>query len=409
MKTNFLTHVVPTLPPQNGGAGEYALDLACQLRDQHGINSQFILCDPNWDGPARIKNFVIRRLRFPNEAGLWGLLASIKDKPAVLLHYDGYGYHKHGAPAWLYLGIKSWLAERNRGSAQYHKQFSTVFHELWGPAAKPWQGKFYRQILQKRLIERLHRQSQISITSTHHRRTLLDAIDPEKTMLLPIPGSLPVVDRTMPGAMQETPLRVAILGQHAPRSETIRAHANLLRTLDKTNRLASVVLMGKGRQASESLKADVALLQKQISPKQIEVLEESGAEDVSMFLSRADLFLSPYGGEIACRSAAFMTALAAGCLAVSRDGHNTAPLQESEHFIASDDSPSSVERFERIAASGELQRIATAGQRWYQQYADWKVVAQKYQEAFQTRVPVELLEEPRLNLPLWSLPARPAH
>jgi hypothetical protein len=197
MKTNLLTHVVPTLPPKTGDAGGYALDLARQLRDQYGINSQFILCNPNWDGPARIEDFVVRRLRFPNEAGLWGLLASIKDKPTVLLHYDAYGYHKHGLPIWLYQGINSWLSERDRKSGQSDKQFSTVFHDLCELSAKPWPGKFYLKMLQKRLVERLHRRSQTSITSSHRLQTLLDAMEPLKTLLLPVPARLPIIDRPL--------------------------------------------------------------------------------------------------------------------------------------------------------------------------------------------------------------------
>jgi glycosyltransferase involved in cell wall biosynthesis len=405
MKTNFLTHIVPTLPPQAGDIGKYALNLGRQLRDQYGINSQFILCDPNWGGPTRIDDFVVRRLRFPNEAGLWSLLASIKNNPAVLLHYNGYEYHKRGVPSWLFLGIKSWLAEHNRGAALCRAQFSTVFHELWGPAAKPWHGRFYLQMLQKRLVRRLHRWSRISITNTQHRQKLLDAMEPHKTLLLPIPSSLPIVERITPKASRGAPLRIAILGQDGPRSQTIRAHANLLRMLDKTNRLAGAMLMARGRQEVGLLPEDAALLQKTVSPGRVEVLGGADADDISMFLSRADLFLSPYGGEVACKSGEFMAALAAGCPAVLRDGRNTAPLQESRHYIASDDSPSSVKRFERMAAGGELERIAIAGRTWYQRYADWKVIARRYQEVLQPPIPVAFSEEPRLKIPLWRLPA----
>jgi hypothetical protein len=237
MKTNLLTHVVPTLPPEAGDAGQYALDLACQLRDQYMINSQFILCDPEWDGPARIKDFVIRRLRFPNEAGLWGLLSSIKDNPTVLLHYNGYGYHKHGVPIWLYRGIKSWIAECDRGLPQSHKQFSTVFHELWVSSSQPWQGKFYLQMLQKRLIERLHHASQISITGSHDRQALLDAIEPQKTLLMPIPADLSLLDRMVPGALPDLLEPDGRFDQLAPRSDTIRTHANLLHTWMKRSSL----------------------------------------------------------------------------------------------------------------------------------------------------------------------------
>src|SRR5271168_328683 len=127
-----LTHIVPALAPQLDGVGDYALNLALHLRQSHGIQSRFIVCDPQWDGPSRVEDFAVRRLRIRNEAGVWSLLAQVKERhSAVLLHYAGFGYHKLGVPLWLYLGIKSWLAERAGGPAGGSKQFSTVFHELW--------------------------------------------------------------------------------------------------------------------------------------------------------------------------------------------------------------------------------------------------------------------------------------
>jgi hypothetical protein len=216
MKTNILTHVVPTLPPHAGGAGEYAFNLACQLRDQDGINSQFILCDPKWDGPARIGDFVVRRLRLPNEAGLWSLLATVKKEngPPVLLHFDGYAYHRHGTPMWLYRGLKSWLDEGNHGSAQGQRQFATVFHELWQPSTKPWEGRFYLQALQKRLVEKLHLSSQYSITNNEQHQAQLESIEAQKTWLLPTPGSLPITERPTFKAKNEEPLSRRFLRIH---------------------------------------------------------------------------------------------------------------------------------------------------------------------------------------------------
>jgi hypothetical protein len=216
MKTNILTHVVPTLPPHAGGAGEYAFNLACQLRDQDGINSQFILCDPKWDGPTRIGDFVVRRLRLPNEAGLWSLLATVKKEngPPVLLHFDGYAYHRHGTPMWLYRGLKSWLDEGNHGSAQGQRQFATVFHELWQPSTKPWEGRFYLQALQKRLVEKLHLSSQYSITNNEQHQAQLESIEAQKTWLLPTPGSLPITERPTFKAKNEEPLSRRFLRIH---------------------------------------------------------------------------------------------------------------------------------------------------------------------------------------------------
>ena len=404
MKTNVLTHIVPTLPPQTGGAGDYAFNLACQLRDHYGMSSQFILCDPDWDGPARIGDFVIRRLRLPNEAGLWSLLATIKSEnsPPVLLHYDGYAYHKHGAPAWLYRGIKSWLEEGNRGSANSPRKFATIFHELWETSTRLWERSFYMQGFQRRLVEKLHRGSQYSITSSERYMAQLDFIEPQKTWLLPTPGSLPVTDLPMLKARHNAPMRVVIWGESRSRFNSISVHSNLLRTLDKERRLASVVLTGKSQPPSRAANLDVELLQKYVSSERIDLQGELSPGELTLSLSLSDLCLFAFGGNSACKSGLFMAALAAGCVPVLRDGLDAAPLQERKHFVASDDTPSSVRRFQQIASSGEIERIAIAGRSWYQRYADGTVIAKKYQELLQGRLPLETPREIRLNPPVWN-------
>ena len=101
MTTETIVQIVPSLPPQQDGVGEYAMNLAVRLRKSQGIQTQFIVCNPDWVGPNRIEGFAVRRLKFQSEAGIWSLLASAKEKYAiVLLHYVGYGYHKHGIPLW---------------------------------------------------------------------------------------------------------------------------------------------------------------------------------------------------------------------------------------------------------------------------------------------------------------------
>ena len=169
MKLTCLTHVVPTLSAEAHGADAYPLELARQLREHCDINSQFILCDPNWNGPAQIEGFAVRWLRFPNEARLWGMLASRKNPGAVMLHYDGHGYDKQGVPTWLYHGIKSWLADQGSEPRPGAKQFFTVFHDLWKSEPKPWRGRFYLQMMRKRLVTRLHRLSKASITCGQYR------------------------------------------------------------------------------------------------------------------------------------------------------------------------------------------------------------------------------------------------
>ena len=409
MKTNVLTHIVPTLPPQSGSAGEYAFILASQLRDQYGINSKFILCNPDWDGPTRIGEFVIRRLRLANEAGLWGMLASLKDHPSVLLHYDGCAYNKNGTPAWLYRGIKSWLDESNHGVNRNKQQFITIFHKMWESSTKPWESAFYLQPLQQNLVKKLHSISQSSVVTTPHSQSFLETVAALKTWLLPVPANLPIIERPQLNGGPETPLRVAIWGEPLFRADTLRRYSNLLHTLDKANRLACVMLIGRRFITSEAVEPDVAFLKKNISSKRIETLRVSCLERVALALSQSDLILFPFGGRVAFKSGCFMSALATGCAAVLCDGKDTFSLQEGKHFIACDDSASGIQHFMQIINSGELEQISTAGRTWYQRHADWNVIARKYQELLQGHLPAEATREHLQNFPIWSQPTPVRH
>jgi hypothetical protein len=191
MSKQMLIQIVPALRPRNDGAGEYALNLAKELRHSYGIQSRFIVCDPEREGSSRIEDFVIQRLRLRSEAGIWSLLATAKNQHApVLLHYCPYGYHRQAVPIWLYRGIKSWLDENGGLDGGKDKQFYTVFYEALLLSAKFWKKEFFLRIPQQWLMEQIHRQSKISMTSSRYMQTFFDDIDPHKTLLLPRPRNV---------------------------------------------------------------------------------------------------------------------------------------------------------------------------------------------------------------------------
>jgi hypothetical protein len=161
----------------------------------------------------------------------------------------------------------------------------------------------------------------------------------------------------------------------------VKAHANLLRTLEGRGRLASTMLLGTGNKTEGALTEDVSLLRQCVARERIGVLEQLNPADVSRHLAEADLFLSHYNGETADESSAFMAALAGRCPALLLDGGKSEPLEENRHFIASDDSHVSVRRVEQMISDGRLDQIATAGRLWYEQHAEWNVIARKCHEA----------------------------
>src|SRR5690606_28859644 len=101
------------------------------------------------------------------------------------------------------------------------------------------------------------------------------------------------------------------------------------------------------------------------------------------------------------KSGAFMAAAANGCPAILRDGRNSNPLRDGEHFLASDDSDESVARVITLASNGELPRIAEAAHAWYHSHADWKVIAHRFQELIRSTVGKQSLIALPSQRPPW--------
>jgi hypothetical protein len=52
-----ILQIVPRLPPAIDGVGDYALNLARQLRQDFSIHTHFLVCDPNWNGKTELEGF----------------------------------------------------------------------------------------------------------------------------------------------------------------------------------------------------------------------------------------------------------------------------------------------------------------------------------------------------------------
>jgi hypothetical protein len=150
---------VPELPPAINGLGDYALNLARQLRQEFGKETHFVVGDPNWEGDRQIEGFPISVLsKRSGRAVLSLLIEACSSLTPVLLHYVGYGYARRGCPVWLVDGLERWH------NADVNHSLVTMFHELYafGP---PWASSFWLSPLQKNLAIRLARLSDRILTS----------------------------------------------------------------------------------------------------------------------------------------------------------------------------------------------------------------------------------------------------
>jgi hypothetical protein len=138
--------------------GDYAFLLAKQLRASHHINTQFLVCDPDWEGESEIEGFKVQKLEARESAELATNLSKKIMPRLVLLHYVGYGYEKRGCPVWLKEGLETW-----RRSDANHRLL-IMFHELFAFGA-PWRSSFWLSYLQQWLVVRLARIADSCLTN----------------------------------------------------------------------------------------------------------------------------------------------------------------------------------------------------------------------------------------------------
>jgi hypothetical protein len=152
--------IVPSLPPAIDGVGDYALSTARALKQKFGIETEFIICDPLWQGDCTFEGFTIHTLSTRNPGNLAKLLQELtKDPSIVLLHMSGYGYAKWAVCNWLVEGLRQWKY------AHPQSQLVTMFHELYNCMGWPWQHNFWVSYTQKRIAENLAQLSDLCITT----------------------------------------------------------------------------------------------------------------------------------------------------------------------------------------------------------------------------------------------------
>ncbi|BAY60605.1 hypothetical protein NIES22_06640 [Calothrix brevissima NIES-22] len=157
--------IVPRLPPAIDGVGDYALNLALQLRKDFNIQTYFVVGNSKWNGAAEIEGFPVRQVSDRSPDALLSLLSSDRSS-SILLHYVGYGYAQRGCPVWLVDGLQRWK------NLFPKRSLVTMFHEI--AASGPiWTSSFWLSSLQKSLAARLAQMSERCITSKQSYGELL--------------------------------------------------------------------------------------------------------------------------------------------------------------------------------------------------------------------------------------------
>ncbi|WP_250124085.1 glycosyltransferase family 1 protein [Chroococcidiopsis sp. CCMEE 29] len=218
--------IVPRLFPVIDGVGDYALQLAQQLRKDFSIETHFIVGDPNWNGSTKIEGFPIDKLPLRSALELSSLLLNCcPNSTIVLLHYVGYGYATKGCPFWLIEGLEHWKANT------VNTELVTMVHELHPSGDPPWRINFWLSWLQKHLAARIARLSDRCLTNRQSDVKALYNLSRGKHTQIP---TLPVFSnigepKSLP-SLSERQRRLVVFGQENSR---LRVYQKSLKQLSQ--------------------------------------------------------------------------------------------------------------------------------------------------------------------------------
>lgn len=163
--------IVPGIAPQVDGIGDYALQLARQLRERHNIQTIFAVCDPGWKGEPALEGFAVRSIAARSPGAFLKLInecnkLALEPQADLMLHVSPYGYQRYGVPFWLVEALKSYVKVAP-GS------LNLCFHELEVTGARPWSSAFWVPPFQKHILKSVARLGRFRYTNTElHRRKL---------------------------------------------------------------------------------------------------------------------------------------------------------------------------------------------------------------------------------------------
>lgn len=164
-----MTVIVPNLPPNVDGLGDYGFNLGQQIYQNWGWKTHFIVGNPDWRGTSEGEFFRVTPLAARSPVAL---MQQLPATPAiVLLHYAGHGYAPRGCPTWLVQSLRKWK--------QPERQLITFFHELY--ATSPLlSSAIITSPLQKRLAIQLMRLSDRVLTSREGYAAKIQRFSPHR-------------------------------------------------------------------------------------------------------------------------------------------------------------------------------------------------------------------------------------
>jgi len=188
-----LIQIVPKLPPEVDGIGDYAFFLAQQLLNNHQVKTDFIVCNPGFKpGPEATSSKVL----VLHQRQAQSLIESVpNDADTILLHYSDYPYDpKFGSPFWLLSALEQ--LKKNRTF-----KIVVMFHEF---PCFYLRKNLYLLPIQKYVAERLATFADVALTNNSATRSQLSKLPIQTVDTIGVfsnigePGDLPAVEHRQP-------------------------------------------------------------------------------------------------------------------------------------------------------------------------------------------------------------------
>lgn len=350
MQTNRVITIVPQLPPVVDGVGDYSLSLACQLRQDYGVITEFIVGSNTGDEQTVAEGFAIKQVKQRTSQALLNLLPEDPQVPTtLLLHYVGYGYARRGSPTWLVSALRQWL---NRSSV---RQMVTMFHEVFafGPI---WTSQFWTSPMQRKLAADLVRISDRHITSLTEYSNIIRRLAQAKQIDIPtLPIFSGVGELAYPVPLAERERHLVIFGGIGARARAYQRSWNVL--MQTCSKLAISKIIDIGPPLPAPLP--------RLSEIPIEQLGQQPAAIVSQILANALVGYIDYPSTYLGKSSIFAAYCAHGVLPVVATERTSNPLNHANqlvagrHYIVADVQAN-------LDDSELLQTTADQAYKWYQ-------------------------------------------
>lgn len=349
---NHLTNVysiVPRLPPSIDGVGDYALNLARQLRKDFNIQTHFIVGNPTWIGASEIEGFPVSQVKDSNSNQLTSLLSGDRPYP-VLLHYVGYGYAQRGCPIWLVDGLHRWK------SLHPQRSLVTMFHEIYASSNLPWTSTFWLSPLQKNLVARLAKLSDRCITSKQLYADMIVQLSQGKHKQVP---ALPVFSNI--GEPEKPPLdlcqrqqQLVVFGGIANRARVYRDCQAILEYVCCSLNIQKILDIGTSTGITPTFIGKVPILE----------LGEQPADKISSILADSIAGFFDYNPEYLGKSGVFAAYCAHGLLPIGAKGSKSIidGIESGRHYWAPNLNNN------ELTDEFDIQAITSQANLWYQSH-----------------------------------------